>query len=267
MVHDELASVSLAAICAALVILLFAGAALGSWLGRRIRDRSEEDKDATTLATAAMGLLALLIAFTYSIALARYDVRRQAVLGEANAIGSAANYALMLPLAQRTPSLDLLRRYAQLRIALGAPFDPDKFARDIATTNGLQAEMWKQAVAASAAEPQSLPVYQFVTNLNEVNNAGERRLTALRNHTPTVVVVALVATAVLAVGFTAYASGLAGSRRRVGMLLLSLLLAVLIVLTVDLDRPDRGTIEVSTQALRDALGAIPTVPPSAPNGP
>lgn len=260
MIHDELANISLVAICAVLVILFFASAAFGSWLGRRIRDRSEEDKDASTLATASMGLLALLIAFTYSIALARYDLRRQAVLSEANAIGSAANYALMLPQPQRAASLDLLRRYTRVRIALGAPFNPGQFAKDVATTGTLQAEMWKQAVAASAALPQSLPVYQFVSNLNEVNNAGERRLTALRNHTPTVVVFALVATAVLAVGFTAYASGLAGSRRWVGMALLSLLLAVLILLTVDLDRPDRGTIEVSTQALSDALASIPALP-------
>ena len=257
MVHEELANISLAGICVVLVILFFASATLGSWLGRRINERGGDDKDATTLATASMGLLALLIAFTYSIALARYDLRRQSVLGEANAIGSAANFALMLPPAQRAPTLNLLRRYTQVRIALGAPFNPDQFGRDVTTTGDLQIEMWKQAVAASAAAPQSLPVYQFVSNLNEVNNAGERRLTALRNHTPTVVVSALVATALLAIGFTAYASGLAGSKRRIGMLLLSLLLAVLILLTIDLDRPDRGTIQVSTKALSDALASIP----------
>ena len=207
-----------------------------------------------------MGLLALLIAFTYSIALARYDLRRQAVLGEANAIGSAADYALMLPPAQRAPSLGLLRRYTQVRIALGAPFNPGQFAKDVTMTGDLQSAMWQEAVAASMAEPQSLPVYQFVSNLNEVNNAGERRLTALRNHTPRVVVFALVATAVLAIGFTSYASGLGGSKRRIGMGLLSLLLAVLILLTIDLDRPDRGTIEVSTQALSDVLASIPPAP-------
>lgn len=260
MIHEDLANISLGAVYVVLVILFFASAMLGSWLGRRIHARSEEDKDATTLATASMGLLALLIAFTYSIALARYDLRRQSVLGEANAIGSAANYALMLPPAQRWPTLDLLRRYTQVRIALGAPFDPVQFEKDVTTTSDLQVQMWRQAVAASAAEPQSLPVYQFVSNLNEVNNAGERRLTALRNHTPTVVVFALIATAVFAIGFTAYASGLGGSRRRIGMALLSLLLAVLILLTIDLDRPDRGTIQVSTQALSDALASLPSEP-------
>ena len=260
MVHDELANISLAGVYTVLIVLFFGSATLGAWLGRRIHRRGEDDRDATTFATASMGLLALLIAFTYSIALARYDLRRQAVLGEANAIGSAANYALMLPPAQRAPTLDLLRRYTQVRISLGAPFDPGRFATDTTTTGTLQVEMWRQAVAASAAEPRSLPVYQFVSNLNEVNNAGERRVTALRNHTPTVVVFALVATAVMAIGFTAYASGLAGSRRRIGMGLLSLLLAVLILLTIDLDRPDRGTIEVSTKALMDALASIPPNP-------
>ena len=260
MIHEEIANVSLTVLYVVLVVLFFVAAELGGFIGRRINARGETDKDAGTLATASLGLLALLIAFTYSIALARYDLRRQAVLEEANAIGSAANFALMLPAAQQKPTLDLLRQYTQVRLALGAPFDPARFAHDVTTTGDLQAKLWKQAVAASTAQPQSLPVYQFVSNLNEVNNVGEKRLTALRNHTPTVVALALVATAILAIGFTGYASGLSGSRRRVGMALISLLLAMLILLTVDLDRPDRGTIEVSTQALTDALNALPTPP-------
>ena len=130
----KLATISLTAIYGVLIALFIVAALFGSWLGRRIHARGDQDKDATTLATAAMGLLALLIAFTYSIALARYDLRRQTVLEEANAIGSAANFALMLPEAQRAPTLDLLRRYTKVRLELGAPFDPKKFARDVVTT-------------------------------------------------------------------------------------------------------------------------------------
>ena len=260
LIHQALANISLTGIYAIMVVLFLAAAELGAWLGRRLRARGDEDKDASTLATAAMGLLALLIAFTYSIALERYDLRRQVVLEDANAIGSAANFALVLPADQRAPMLDMLRQYTRVRIALGAPFDPRKFEHDVAMTTELQGKMWQLAMKAAAAAPQSLPVYEFTSNLNEVNNVGEKRLTALRNHTPTVVIFALVATALIAIGFTGYASGLGGSRRRVGMILLSLLLAVLILLTIDLDRPNRGTIEVSTKALSDALAAIPASP-------
>ena len=104
--------------------------------------------------------------------------------------------------------------------------------------------------------PQSLPAYRFVGSLNEMNNIGEARVTALRNHVPAVIVAMLALTAVIAMGFAGYGAGAVGARRRVGMGIMSLLLALLIGMTQDLQRPDRGSIEVSTQALADALAGV-----------
>lgn len=256
--HLALQQISLFGLYVLLFVLIVLAAEVGAVFGRRISAAGGDDKDATTLATASLGLLALLIAFTYSLALQRYDNRRQDVLAEANAIGSTANFALMLPAANQKPVLDLLKRYTALRIGLGAPFDRAKFAQDNADTTRLQGELWQQAVAVTAAQPQSLPAYRFVASLNEVNNIGEKRLTALRNHVPVVVELVLIATALVAMGFTGYSAGLAGAERRIGTALISLVLSLLIMLTVDLDRPDRGTIRVPTQALADALAAIPS---------
>ena len=68
----------------------------------------------------------------------RYDSRRNVVLEEANAIGSTANFALMLPQASQQPILSLLRDYAAVRIAFGVPFDPAKLQQDIARSLDLQ---------------------------------------------------------------------------------------------------------------------------------
>ena len=79
-------------------IILIAGAAeLGNRIGLRFRLARTENADVGTLAGASLGLLALLIAFSFSMAESRYDLRRGMVLEEANAIGSTANFALMLP--------------------------------------------------------------------------------------------------------------------------------------------------------------------------
>jgi hypothetical protein len=78
------------------------------------------------------GLLALLLAFTLSRALSRYEDRRSLVVEEANAITSTAQLASMLPTQAQAQILKLLRDYVAVRIGLGVPYDPAKLERDIA---------------------------------------------------------------------------------------------------------------------------------------
>jgi len=239
--------------------LLIAGAAdLGCRLGLRAHRAGKEQSDVGTLAGAALGLLALLVAFSFSMAVARYDSRRNAVLEEANAIGSTAYFALMLPREAQGPILQELREYTQVRIGLGKPRDPGKLRRDIARSLELQAQLWQRATAVTEAAPQSLPTYRFVGSLNEMNNVHERRLTALRNSVPLAVLVMLVLTAMVAMGFTGYAEGITGARRQGANILMAITIAMLITMIIDLNRPYQGFIEVSPQALVDAANALPT---------
>ena len=257
MLFELLNSLSLTTLFIVLTIAIIVAAELGRIIGARVSDRVA-DKDASNLATAALGLLALLIAFTYAMASARYDLRRAVVLEEANAIGSTANFALMLPADRQAPALDLLRQYTELRLELGVPADEQKFAADVKRSNAVLAALWQGAVADTAAAPQSLPVYRYVQSLNETNNIAEKRLTALRNHIPVIVLVMLAGTAIIAMAFTGYSAGVSAAHRRIATAIMSLLLAFLIVTTQDLARPDRGAIKISTQPLIDALAAIPS---------
>ena len=176
-----------------MTIVLIAGAAeVGAWLGERSRRAADGIPETGTLAGAALGLLALLLAFSFSLALSRYDARRNWVLEEANAIGSTANFTLMLQEPAQKPILDLLRAYTAVRIGIDVSYDPAKLERDVARSLELQNQLWQQAVAVTAVAPQSLPAYRFVASLNEMNNIHERRLTALRYHIPGVVMFLLV---------------------------------------------------------------------------
>ena len=198
-----------------------------------------------------------MLGFSFSLALSRFDARRTIVLEEANAIGSTANFALMLPEAAQKPILGMLRDYVGVRIGLGVPYDPAKLDRDIARSLDLQAKLWQQAVAVTATEPQSLPAYRFVASLNEMNNIHESRLTALRYRVPDAVMFMLIGVAMVAMGLTGYHAGARAIRGRVVTLIMSLMVAVVIMLTVDLDRPARGLITVSVQPLTDAAQGIP----------
>jgi hypothetical protein len=239
-----------------LIVLLEAAAEFGAWLGRRFRDATTGSADISTLAGAALGLLALLLAFSFSLALSRYDSRRTMVLEEANAIGSTANFALMLPQSEQGLILGLLRDYVAVRIGLGVPFDPLKLDQDIARSLDLQARLWRQATSVTEATPQSLPAYRFVASLNEMNNIHESRITALRYHVPGAIIVMLTAVAMVALGFTGYQAGVTGSRRRVSTLIMSVTVATVLILVVDLDQPARGWIQVPIQPLVDAANGI-----------
>jgi hypothetical protein len=254
---DWFYGLDLLVLCPVTIVLIAGAAELGNRIGLRLHSAKTEHNDVGTLAGAALGLLALLIAFSFTMADSRYDTRRNMVLEEANAIGSTANFALMLPAAAQQPILRLLRDYTAVRIALGVPYDPLKLEQDLALSLDLQARLWQQAVAVTAENPQSLPAYRFVASLNEMNNIHERRLTALRNHVPSAAMFMLIATAMVAMGFTGYNAGVVGARRRFTTLIMSLTVSLLILLIIDLDRPYRGLIQVPVQALVDAAQGIP----------
>lgn len=254
---DSAYGLSAAILYPATVVLISAAGEIGNRAGLRHRGTSERTDDIGILTGAALGLLALLLAFSFSIALTRYDARRDAVLEEANAIGSAANFALALPEAARRTVPGLLRDYAGIRVALGVPFDPEKLAADVAASLEIQNRLWAEGMVLTAASPQSLPVFRFVGSLNDLNNIHETRLAALRAHVPSEVMFMLLVVSSVAIGFAGYNTGVNGTRRSLATALMAVTISGLVVIIVDLDRPARGFIRVPVQALVDAEGSIP----------
>jgi hypothetical protein len=243
----------------AIAFTLILGAA---WIGLRLgtaQPRSEAGAgDVGTLAGAALGILGLLLGFSFSIAVARYDERREVVLEEANAIGSAGNFALMLPKDAQGPVLTLLREYTAVRIGLGTPRDGERFAADVARSVALQDALWRAAIAVNnAAPPDSLSVHRFIGALNEMNNAQERRLLVLRAHVPFTMVIMLICTGMFSMGFTGYYAGLNSTRRTRTVMFMAVLLVLLIGMVIDLDEPTRGLVRVSVQSLIDAQDGLP----------
>ena len=101
------------------IFLVSVAAILGcSELGRRlgVRSTARSGKNISTLESAILALLALMIGFTFAMALSRFEARREAVLNEANAIGTTALRARLLPPPHRAEALRLLREYVQIRL-------------------------------------------------------------------------------------------------------------------------------------------------------
>src|SRR6476661_7573789 len=107
----------------------------------------------STLESAILGLLALMLAFTFSMALTRFEARRDAVLNEANAIGTTALRARLLAEPYRTDSLKLLKEYVQIRLDI-AQSDRSlaETASAIERSNAIQETLWLQAKAVAASD-------------------------------------------------------------------------------------------------------------------
>ena len=256
MVFAFVQSLSLTSLLALLFLALVLASEVGHRLGGRFGRGRHRDKDAATFATAAFALLALLIAFTYAMALARYDMRRAVVLEQANALRDAARVAPLLPNGAGVPMLDDLRREADLAIGLGVPYDPAKFDADASAMAEVSAHLWQHLDASARDAPATLAAYRMTTALQALDDATERRVTALRNHVPMTVYGILVGTALVAMAFAGHGAGSAETSRRVSAAVMALLLACVITVTLDLQRPDRGTVEIPVTPLLDARRAI-----------
>jgi hypothetical protein len=221
---------------------------VASEVGRRlgVRAGGGGGDNVSTLEGAILALLALMIGFTFAMALSRFDGRRDAVLIEANAIGTTALRARLLPAPHNTQALKLLREYVQVRLDITQRVPSSAELNDaIARSNALQEALWQQAKAAAAKDAGMVPTGLFIQTLNEMIDNQEKRLTAARNRVPNIVLIALYGIATVASAFTGYASGLEARRSRLPVYLTGMLVSTVILLIQDLDRPNTGFLTVS----------------------
>jgi uncharacterized membrane protein len=149
-----------------------------------------------------------------------------------------------------------------IRRDLNIPFDPAKMAHDVTLSVAIQAMLWQQATqlnkdASPSDVVQAFALHRFVASLNEMNNIHERRLSALRYRVPTAVTATLLGVTLLVIASTGYFAAVTNARRHGSVVLMSLMVAIVIMMIIDLDRPTRGLIQVHTQALQDAIDGIP----------
>ncbi|HYI26576.1 MAG TPA: hypothetical protein VD863_01885 [Bradyrhizobium sp.] len=201
--------------------------------------------------------MALIIGFTFAMALSRFEARRDAILNEANAIGTTALRARLLPEPHRSESLNLLREYVKIRLDITArPPSPAEVKVAIDRSDAIQEALWHQAKAMAAKDSGMVPTGLFIQTLNEMIDNQAKRLAALRNRVPNIVLVSLFGLAVIAIGITGYDTGLDPKRSRPPVYLVGFLVAVVIMLIVDLDRPTGGFIKVSQQPMIDTAASI-----------
>jgi hypothetical protein len=248
--HGALDALPLWGFFVAVLLLVLISVEGGYRLGQYRRRRSEQETESPlgAMVGATLGLLAFMLAFTFGTAADRFDSRRQILLDEANAIGTAYLRAGMLP-EQRQEIRALLRDYVDTRLQA---VQSNRIAEGIRRSEQLQDQLWAKAVILGERNPASIVVGLFVQSLNEVIDIHAKRVTAgVRNRIPGSIWLALLSVAVIALGAVGYHVGLAGTSRSLAQVAVALTFSVVIGLIADLDRPQEGTLTVSQQALVD----------------
>ncbi len=224
---------------------LEAGYFLGNW--RQARATGEKNEPVAAMAAAILGLLAFILAFTFSMAATRFDVRRQAVLEESNAVGTAYLRTQLLPEPQRTESAELLRRYTALRLT---KLDQETIAGVIAESEGLHKGLWSRAIAAAERDSGSMMTSLYVQALNETIDMHARRVSAgLYSRIPLPIWISLFSLTLLSMVSVGYMAGLSATRRSLEMPFLVLAFSGVLYLIVDLDRAHEGMLKVSQIAI------------------
>ncbi|THH41831.1 bestrophin-like domain [Neolewinella litorea] len=244
-------------IVAILFCLIVAADMIGLWLGQRARKNSDSDVKSQTSAIQGgiIGMLALILGFTFNMSIQRYDSRAGAEVEEANAIGTAKLRAALLPEPHHAAAVAAIDEYIDLRLE-SSHVDLTRLEerKALNTRSGeLQKRIWDIGVAAADASPSPVRSGYFLTSVNDMIDAQGRRLDVLNRHVPPTIFYLLFIFFMATGGLIGYSTGLGQRRSRVPALILNLLICLLVFIIIDLDRPRRGLIEVkqdSMEALR-----------------
>jgi hypothetical protein len=240
--------------CLFLTILVLTGLALeagyrfGSW--RHALAADEKESSVGAMVASILGLLAFLLAFTFSLAASRFEARRETVLEEANAIGTTYLRSRLLPEPQKSKAASLLREYVDVRVR---GVQEGKVEETIARSEQLHDAIWSEATEA-AQNPNGTPVMTslFIQALNEMIDLHAKRLmVGLRNRIPVSIWAVLFALALLSMASVGYQSGIAATRRSPAMFGMVFAFAGVLFLIADLDRPHEGFLRVSQQPMLD----------------
>jgi len=227
----------------------------GLRLGSRLTDDPHRDAAHGYILSGVFGLLALLIGFTFGMALDRYETRRGLVVSEANAIGTAEMRVQLLE-APAGPSLSaLLRDYARTRLLYGqadATRKPQLAAESEVLRERLQAD-----TLAGVAPIRTTPLAALVVSaVNDAIDIGAEREAAHAARLPATVAVVLFVYAVVAAGVLGFALTGSGRSHRPVSALMFLLLTLALTLILDLDRPRGGSIQVSQAPMEDLVSSF-----------
>lgn len=213
----------------------------------RNRDDKDWEKQVHETRNQIAILLSLLLGFAMSMALGRFDERKQLVIDEANAIGTAYLRAGLQNEAVRSAAPGLLREYVDSRIAIfGNAAEEDQRNSAVKRAKQIQDQLWSD-VAAEAQQTPTPIVAAYASALNDMIDLDSKRVAARLNRIPGDIWMLMAMLSVMTSVVVGY-----GQRHRSALATFVpvLMVAIALSLIADLDSPVSGLIQVSQQSMQ-----------------
>lgn len=228
------------------LVTLWISSRVGSLFRKHLRPVKEEERhDLDTVLAATLTLLGLLIGFSFSMAIHRYDQRKDCEATEANAIGTEYVRMDLLPSADGARVRELLRNYLQQRILFYRARDDRQLRQVDASSNRLESDLWS-AIGAVAVRLPTVPVALTVSGMNDVLNSQAYTQAAWWNRLPVAAWGLMAAISVFCnfvIGYSVYRV------RNTLFLVLPLAVSISFLLIADIDSPRHGFIAILPQDL------------------
>lgn len=240
-----------------LAVLFFLGLMIvaceaGYALGLRSRAAEKTKAMVPTIAASILAILGLLLGFTMSMSVSRYDTRRRLVLEEANAIMAVHLRAQVAPASENAELQQLLRQYVDNRVWVSQnALDAQALQKAKEEDARLQGELWSRATALAQRTPQSVPIGLLLESLNSAFSLENSRWIGFVAHLPEGVIYVNALMGLVAALMLGYDFGITGHRHFLSEALLIISIMMVLILIVELDYPHRGVIRVSQQPLVD----------------
>lgn len=263
----------------ATTLLIVLAIETGFWLGKRKAAalNSNENTHVGGAVAATMGLLAFMLAFTFSSGASRWDTRKELLLEESNAIGTAFLRADLLPEPHRSRSRQLLADYVDEHLAVSEMRNQltgrnitiqmsELIARYSSEGKRYHEKLWQEAVAAAALQPTPITAL-YVAAVNDLIDLLQARVTVtVQQRMPVIFWFMLFVLAVLAMGLAGYDAGVSRSARSYMAVVVAMAFSAVIVLVIALDRPQTSAIRqlpmLEIQAdMRATMGTEKSQPP------
>jgi hypothetical protein len=228
-----------------------------AWLGASFRKKRPDfsetiHNDLAFVLGGALTLLGLIIGFTFSMAVSRYDQRKNYEEAEANAIGTEYVRADLLPAADAAKVRALLKAYLDQRIVDYTARRGRQLLESETQTAQLQSQLWSVVVPPAAAQPTPMNAL-VVSGMNDVLNSQGYTQAAWRNRIPSAAWTFLIAISLFCnflIGFSAHA------RTPYLFLILPVALSISFFLIADIDSPRHGVIRVHPQNLESLAASL-----------
>ena len=232
-----------------LMVAMMVAAEVGYLAGRWWHPRSEAAaKDHFgAVRNSLLGLLALLLAFSFAMSSQRYETRRQLVMEDAIPLRALYLRSSLLPDPQRGQFKKLLRQYVDTRAdntLIQRDLTADDVAHAAARSVAIHGQMWELVREMAQHEPPTKGADEMLKLLIEASTVHSKRVQAYVSRVPYPVIWLLLGTAVTSLGAVGYSGGLGKHRGMLARILFSLVVCGTVFVVLEMDRPARGVLRV-----------------------